>query len=195
MSLPSPSEVIAFVTALAPGLVILGIRQWFVAAPSPGLEERAISYASVSIVYFALANLVIALAHLPTVNPPIWLQALEYVVVPSLIGALFGVATVRDWSDRIWGRFGFAPVHHVPTAWDYKFSRLESPPFVLVTLSDGSRVGGRFSQGSFASSSNGERDLLLNEVWNAPDKGDWIQVLPPRSILLCGRDIRFIEFF
>jgi hypothetical protein len=194
VSLPSGSEIVGLVTTLAPGFVILGIRQWFVAAPAPKLEERAFSYAAVSIVYYALANSTIAvLAPFVRVQP--WVtQGLEYLVVPALVGVLIGVATLKDLSDVFWNSFGIRPFHHAPTAWDYAFTRLKSAPFVLVTLGDGSQVAGHYGDGSFAASSSGERDLLICEVYDT-DHEPWVPLSPTRSILLCGRDIRFVEFY
>jgi hypothetical protein len=183
------------VTALAPGLVILGIRQWFVAAPPPRLEDRAIAYASVSIVYYAVTQPLIAIIKLTALIGPWPTNALEYVVVPALIGFVVGIATIKDLPDRFWSLFNITLVHHAPTAWDYAFTRLRTPPFVLVTLADNSKVGGYYDKGSFAASLSGERDLLINELWMTPEDDHWTQVTPVRSILLCGRDIRFVEFF
>lgn len=195
MSMPSASDIIELVTTLAPGLVILGIRQWFVAAPPPKLEERAFAYASVSIVYYAIANPLIALCKPWAKADPWQLNALEYFIVPTIIGIIFGIATLKDTSDRFWRLFGVSPFHHAQTAWDYVFSRLKKAPFVLVTLSDGSKVGGFYGEGSFAASSSTERDLLIIEIWTISEDKPWTRQIPVRSILLCGRDIRSVEFF
>lgn len=193
VGLPSASETIGLVTALAPGLVIVGVRQWFVAAPPPKLEERIVAWAGVSIVYLAAANPIASAVKLPA--DMAWITAaLEYVGVPAIIGGIAGVAARKDWGDRFWRLFGTVPVHHAPTAWDYAFSRLKRPPFVLVTLADGSTVGGLYDEGSFAASSSGERDLLISDVWQISEVGAWTRMNPARGVLLCGRDIRSVEF-
>jgi hypothetical protein len=192
VSLPTATEIVGLVTALAPGLVILGIRQWFVAAPPPKLEERAFNYVAASIVYYAIFGPLAVMAG--KVWQPWLVHALEYLVVPAIVGVALGAAALRDVSDRLWGVVGLQPVHHAPTAWDYAFTRLKVAPYVLVTLSDGSQVAGRYGKGSFAASSPDERDLLICEMFDS-DHRPWAQISPPRSILLCGRDIRFVEFF
>lgn len=50
----------ALIAALAPGLIILGIRQRFIAGPEPTFQDRALAYAGVSAIYYALSNPVIA---------------------------------------------------------------------------------------------------------------------------------------
>jgi hypothetical protein len=192
MDLPKTTELQALIAALAPGMVILGIRERFVAAPPPSVQERAISYAAVSAVYFAVAAPLVALAESRLGLVPWAGLALENIVVPALIGTLAAFNAVHDWSTTLWGKFGIHPVHPAPTAWDYAFSRLPAGTFVLVTLGDGSKIAGLYARASFASSSSGERDLLIEDVWEVRTE-QWTRPKPQRSVLLCGRDIQSIE--
>jgi len=192
MELPKPTELQALVSALAPGLIILGIRQRFVAAPAPPFQDRAIAYAAVSAVYYAIFNPIMALVQSRWGLTPWFASALQYVLLPTVFGAVYVIGTASDWGARWWSWVGFRPVHEIPTGWDYAFSRLQEGTFLLVTLADGSQVGGRYARGSFASSSSGERDLLVADVWNISE-GEWTRPHIPRSILLCGRDIRSVE--
>jgi hypothetical protein len=85
---------------------------------------------------------------------------------------------------------------HLPTAWDYLFEGLTPDTFVLVTLLDGTQVAGKMTNNSFASSSKEERDLYIQEVWEIGKKGDqWTPLNPPRGILLCGKNIKFVEVY
>lgn len=195
MDIPSGAQLRELISALAPGIVILGVRQCFVAAPRPKLEERVLSFACVSIIYYAVAAPLAALAKQHAGVAPWALGGLEYLVVPSLIGTALGIATHYDFMDVVWDKIGVSPVHHAPTAWDYLFSRVRQAPFVLVTLTDGSQVAGRYGKGSFSSSSDAERDLLIGEVYDINHNEPWKLVEPPKSILLCGKDIRFVEIF
>jgi hypothetical protein len=194
MDLPTAAALKDLIAALAPGLIILGIRQRFVAGPNPPLQERAIAYAAVSALYYAIFNPAIAFVATQFRLTDWTASALEYVIVPVVIGAVVGIATSRDWSTSWWAKLRIQPVHHVPTAWDYAFSRLQQGAYILVTLSDGSTVAGRYAFGSFASSSREERDLLIGDVWEVVD-GHWTRPPTPKSILLCGRDIRTVELF
>lgn len=194
MEFPNADDLKNLVAALAPGLIILGIRQRFVAGPLRPLAERAIAYAGLSAIYYAVANPLLAYCKSDFYLLPWASDALEYVLVPVLFGGVFAVGTVREWDEKLWRWLGLQPIHHVPAAWDYLFSRVGSSTFILVTLTDGSQVAGHYGDGSFASSANDERDLLIGEVWEIA-KGKWTKPTSPKSILLCGRDIRSIELF
>ncbi len=194
MEFPSADDLKGLIAALAPGLIILGIRQAFMAGARPDLKDRVISYAAVSAIYYAVANPAFALFR-DRFGLLVWpSDALEYVGLPLLIGGLVALATAQDWASGLWRLVGIQPVHHVPTAWDYLFSRLPDETYILVTLSDGSQVAGLYGEGSFASSNDGERDLLISDVWEVTH-GKWTRSETPKSILLCGRDIRTVELF
>lgn len=184
----------ALIAVLAPGLLILWVRQWFVAGPPPPFQERVVSYAGVSTVYYALS--VPAFGYLEGVrNLPVWLSnGLEYAVVPILIGGLLAISAANDLVGKSIRALGLSPNHHTPAAWDYAFSRLRGEVFLVVTLADGSRVHGRYAQNSFSSSSEHERDLLIEESWDVDDDNQWTLPNDQRAILLCGKDIRAVEF-
>lgn len=194
MDLPKATDLQALIAALAPGMIILGIRQRFVAAPAASIQERAVSYAAVSAIYFAAANPIISLAKTEWGLLPWVALALGNIVIPIVIGGLAAFNAAHDWSGRLWDLLRIQPVHPAPTAWDYAFSRLPAGTYILVTMADGSQVAGMFARASFASSSSVERDLLIEDVWNV-SRGKWARAKPGRSILLCGRDIRTIELF
>jgi hypothetical protein len=194
MDLPTAADLKAVVATLAPGIIILGARQSFMAAPAPKLEDRLISYAYTSILYYAAANVVIGSIDLSAVQP--WAVSFsEYIAIPAVIGATLGVAVRIDALDWLWRIIRIRPIHHAPTAWDWQFSRINKGTFVLVTLKDGSQVAGVYGDGAFSSSKGGERDLFLSSVYDMGTGGTWAEMSPPRSILLCGRDIKTIEFF
>jgi hypothetical protein len=85
--------------------------------------------------------------------------------------------------------------HHIPAAWDYAFSQIVKGTFVLARLADGTRYAGIMGKGSFASSATAERDLYIEEVWVIKKDGPWTPMEPKRSVLLCGKDIKWVEIF
>lgn len=192
MELPKADELQSLIAALAPGLIILGIRQWFIAGPPPTLQERAIAYAAVSAVYYAVANPLAAFMKGEIAVAAWVVDSGTYVLIPAVLGVIAAAGTKSDLTAKLFSRVGLQPVHHIPTAWDYAFSRLNSGTFILVTLSNGSQVGGLYGGASFASSSSAERDILIEEVWEVHES-EWTQPATPRSILLCGRDVRTVE--
>jgi hypothetical protein len=180
-------------SVLAPGLLILWVRQWFVAGPNPPFQERVVAYAGVSTVYYAVSVPLFAVLDAQLRWPTWTSNAFEYVLLPVALGALLAVSAAQDLVGNLIRKTGASPNHHTPAAWDYAFSRLRGQTYLIVTLNDGSRVYGHYGQKSFASSSTVERDLLIEEVWDVSDKGVWTKPADSRSILLCGKDIRAIE--
>lgn len=193
MELLDADKIKALLAVLAPGFLILWVRQWFVAGPAPSLKDRLLAYAGVSTVYYAVS--VPSFAYVVAKwGWPIWLaDGAQYALVPLFVGSLLALSAANDWVGNAIRKAGLSPNHHSPTAWDYAFSRIRGEIYVAVTLTDGSQVYGRYGQGSFASSSSTERDLLIEEVWDVDKNHNWTKPADPKAILLCGKDIRAVE--
>jgi hypothetical protein len=194
MTIPEPSNIRELISLLAPGFVLLWARSRVFTGPTPSFQERLISYALASAAYFAAVSPLFSVSWgLPL---PAWLwNVLHYFAVPLIIGFLIAYGEQWGWQYKVARWLGLRFSHHIPAAWDFTFSRVQISTFVLVTLSDGSQVAGLMSEASFASSSRDERDLLLEEVFVVTDQGAWEPAEPSRSILICGKDIRFVEIF
>src|SRR3546814_4464696 len=122
-----------------------------------------------------------------------WL--LVILVGPAVLGVLSGYNTQRGWLRRLFQHAGLQPVHVMPTAWDWQFSRLAGSNWVLVTMQDGSTVAGLFGGQSFASSDPAERDIYIEQVYDYTADGEWHCARPGHSILVMRDEIRFVEFF
>ncbi len=107
---------------------------------------------------------------------------------PALLGAL--AVWARQW--KVWrGRM----LHPFPTAWDSFFSR-GTECWVLVHLKDGSLVGGRFTESSFASAFPNDRDLYIREAWTIGDDGKFAErVLDSLGVWISAKDCELMEFF
>jgi hypothetical protein len=105
------------------------------------------------------------------------------------------------WSQKEWGRkaarwIGLSPVHDIPAAWDWRFSKLPAGGlFVLITLTEGSRVAGFFGSSSFASSDTGERDIYIEEEYDIDNEEVWTPRQSKVGVMISAREIRHIEFF
>ena len=82
----------------------------------------------------------------------------------------------------------------IPTAWDYYFNKKE-PCFVVITLKTGKTIYGLFSENSFASSEQSERDLYIEKTYNYNDEAEWNEVPRNKGIYLNKEDIETIEFY
>ena len=125
---------------------------------------------------------------------PEWLWTLSLdVLLPILLGIGLAFAHQKRLIYRLADLIGLKLFHHIPCAWDYTFENFAPGSFVIVRLKDGTQISGLLGEKSFISSTRDERDLLMEAVWNIDTSGNWTEAIPPRSILLCGGDIRWIE--
>lgn len=192
---PTVTEVVKLVSLLAPGLIISAIRARAITGSMPDLKDRLVAYAIISTAYFAVVH---PMFHVQSgIVIPSWIaDILQNFVIPTIVGICLAFVHQWEWAYRVSEFFGLKLAHHLPTGWDYLFDSLTEETMILVTLGDGSQVAGKMTRNSFASSSSEERDLFIQEVWQVPDDGSaWTPLTPARGILICGKDIRFVEVF
>ena len=190
----NPKQITDLLTLLTPGLIIVTIRTRAISGTYPDYKDRLIAFGLVSVFYFAV---VAPFFHvLGGVMVPNWLwKLLQYFIVPAVMGILLAYEYQHKILYRIADAVGLSLAHHLPAAWDYAFEALPAGTFILVTLADGTAIPGKMTRNSFASSSKEERDLLVEELWSISAEGNWTRVEPPRSILICGKDIKLVEIY
>jgi hypothetical protein len=192
--LPTTSQVAGVVALLAPGLIILLIRSRFKGGAVPGFQDQLLAYAVASAAYYAGAYPLFHATHGVKLPPWLW-QLLLYFVLPCIVAVAIVLLDQSELFYRACRRIGLRLTHHVPAAWDYAFSQMIKGTYVLVKLQDGTEYAGLMGKGSFASTATEERDLYIEQVWQIEESGPWKRVEPKRSVLLCGRDIRWVEIF
>ncbi|MBL7198122.1 MAG: hypothetical protein ISS47_08480 [Candidatus Omnitrophica bacterium] len=86
----------------------------------------------------------------------------------------------------------FLNVTLTASAWDYYFSG-EEPAWILITLKDGTRIGGFFSKNSFVST--GGCDIYIEEVWKI-EQGKFVSKIENTDgCIVKNEEIKYIEFF
>lgn len=196
MDFPDVDKLHPLVLALAPGFLIMFVRQNFMGGKRPSFQDRAATYIAISAIYFALSIPLFGFARSQLRLLPEASDALEYLVVPLLVGIALAWFGTKRILDPVWQKIGLQPRHHDPTAWDHLFGRLSDGVCIVVTRTNGSQIAGKYEGMSFASTEDGERDLLIDEVYEiCPETGVWSLPQARKSILLCGRDIQCVEVF
>jgi hypothetical protein len=178
---------------IVPGYVFLSLRNQFVAGQAKLGKEQLLSYLTVSGVNFALCGWIIYAAYKSSSSVPLkafsWM--LVIILIPAVAGGAAGVCNQRDYFRRFYQWLKLEPIHAVPSAWDYKFSR--SPgEWVLVKLKDGTQFAGWWAGSSFASEDRSERDLLIEQVFEVLEVGAWKPTA--KSLLITAGEIQTIEF-
>lgn len=192
--LPTASDITRLVGLLAPGMIILAIRGRFKGGAVPSFQDQIIAYAVTSAAYYAAA---FPIFHAPN-GMAVWgwaWQLLQYFIVPCVVGMSVVFFDQSEAFYRICRKLRLRLTHHMPAAWDYAFSSMVQGTYVLVKLQDGTLYAGLMGKRSFASTATAERDLYLEEVWSIEENGPWKRTEPRRAVLLCGRDIRWVEIF
>ena len=185
---------------IIPGLVALFVRSQFVTGRRPSHKDNALSYTTISIIYYALilplVDLVLPEKAGHTTLVIAWLSIV--LIGPVALGFLLGVNIQKNLVRGLLRRWRINLVHTIPTAWDWKFSSLVGEQWVLVNLTDGTRVAGFFGSDSFASSSDlGERDLYIQETYDIDKHDNWVPHSPDgkSGVLIASDMIRTIEFW
>ncbi len=182
---------------VVPGIVIVFIRSKFINGRMPSVKENVLSFITISVVYYAFSIFFIEFARDPGIRW-VWRTLIWFSLIligPAVIGLLLGVAAQRDWFTRVANKLNLAIVHVIPTAWDWKFSRVNQGQFVMVTLSSDEKVAGYFGGSSFASSDAAERDLYIEEEYTVSEADIWEPRQDKVGILIPAKEIKFIEFW
>jgi hypothetical protein len=181
---------------LLPGFLIAFVFSRFFAAKPRGLTESLINYLVLTAIYYSLTYPISGLIFGEGFDPKNPYTVLIFFILgPILFGLLLGTLNRQNAFYRLLQRLGIRMVHPVPSAWDWRFYNIKAGTFVLITLQDGSKVGGRFGLESFASSDSAERDFYLDEIWNIDEDGEWTELEEKKGVLLAAREIKYIEFW
>jgi len=184
---------------LVPGFIIRSVICEFTTRKSFDVSQNWMSFLILSLVndavWYPIIHALQTWDYLK--NSPILSAFLCFYVLvigPLLIGLIIAFNHNKDWSHKLFLKFGFNPIHIIPSAWDWRFSKSRNvAQWIIVTLKDDSTVAGYFSDKSFASSDREERDIYIEQVYIINSNGVW-EKENDKGILILGNDIKYIEF-
>lgn len=194
MDLPTTDQILSLLQLLTPGIIITAIRSRSATGLAPDLKDRILEFAVISVIYSAIATPIFTFEGGISLGSSVW-NLLYSVCFPIVIGILLAYSRGYQLTYRLAELIRLPIAHHLPTAWDYTFDGIKAGTFILITMKDGTKVPGRYKSNSFASSSETERDILVDEVWEIEEDGSWREADPARNILICDKDIKFVEIF
>ena len=193
-----PENFYLILIFIVPGIVALFVRSKFIAGRSPSATENLLIFLVLSLVYYSFT--VFFIDDALNVKEPwlaraaIWIGLI--LIGPAVFGLLLGIAAQKEWGARLADKFNLNLVHVIPTAWEWRFSKVpRGGIFAMITLTNGDRVAGLFGPNSFASSDKGERDVYIEEEYSVDEGGKWQRRPEKVGILVSAREIRYIEFW
>jgi Family of unknown function (DUF6338) len=183
---------------IVPGIIALFVRSRFITGRTPSTKENLLAFIVLSLIYYSFTILFIEKAM--SVREPWLLRAVIWITLiligPAVFGLILGIAVQKEWIHRIADYFDLNIVHVIPTAWDWRFSKMPRDGlFVMVTLTNGATIAGHFGSKSFASSDTEERDLYIQEEYTVAKDGRWEARPEVVGILIPAREIRHVEFW
>jgi hypothetical protein len=192
----TPANILILLQFVAPGFLIVYFRSLFVTRRQAAFKDNLLFFVTVSVIYGFLAlPLAPAFATAALTGHYLkWLAwALVLILLPILLGILAGVAVQRGWIKKVMTRFRLQPVSPYPTGWDWSFSQLDGPTYLIVTLDDGTQIAGLFGERSLAASDLANKDIFIEELYDLAES-IWTARPAKQGILISGKSIRHIEF-
>lgn len=108
-------------------------------------------------------------------------------IFPALIPIAWLFIRKIEWVNN------FLP-HPTNSPWDYVFSQ-RNFYWLIVTLKDGTILGGKYGVGSFSSSYPEDPQIFISEQWLVDQEGFIRKVNDSSGIMILSKDIKTIEFF
>lgn len=193
MNIWDADKLVLFVAFAIPGFIALKAYELMF----PGIREDpgnqivdAVAYSCIN--YALLIWPVVAVEALgwraghPVLYGVFWLFVLF--VAPVLWSFLWGLTRTRKFFQR-------ALIHPIQKPWDFLFAQRKAF-WVKIVLNDGTKIGGKYADRSFASSAPAEEQIYLEESWILNDKGGFER---PKNrtagILVLASQIAYLEFY
>ncbi len=186
--------VIGFFLLFSPGFVTLTVYHAFTAAEPRKIGDVVYEILGYGCLTYAVTSPYLLWffynkAHFTNYGVIDTLLIIELIVVPV---AFAGFALLRDWlADHGAGIF----VHTKKLPWDYVFAK--GPCFAaVITLMDGSVIGGLYSEKGFTSHFPYDYQILLDERWELDAANRFVRKIPGSlGVIVLRKDIKTVDMY
>lgn len=193
MDLWQADKLILFVLFVVPGFISLKVYELLLPRASKSSSEQlidAVAYSSINYAVLLAPIYIVETSGIRERKPELYVAF--YVL--ALLAAPVCWALLLKWlrTTRLVKR---ALPHPTAKPWDYIFGSC-TPYWIIVSLKDGTKIGGLYGSSSFASSSPAPEQLYLQEAWVLNSDGGFER---PRNdtagVMVLSAEIVTIEFF
>ncbi|MBI9038692.1 MAG: hypothetical protein JEY97_11210 [Bacteroidales bacterium] len=176
-----------------PGFVYLKAYRLFIAETKTDFSKdlyEAIGFSFLNAILFSYPIYLIHHINLIVNYPFLYFLSLALIIV---IFPIFFAFIFQKVSEKRW--FGKFMINPTKSAWDSFFSKRKSY-FVIVTLKNGRKIGGKYGKNSFSSTYPNPEELYLEELWEL-NKNNGFKKIEPQTegILITEKEISTIEFY
>lgn len=192
MDIWEKSKLFIFVLFVMPGFISMKVYDVFHSRPGQDYSKTLIDVIAYSCVNYAL--LLVPIYYVETsdlmLKHPVWyylFYLFTFFILPIVLPVLLIYIRTRRWFTR------FMP-HPTGRPWDFYFKKAKKS-WVIVTLKNGKKYGGRYDSESFASSSPEPEQIYLEHHWALDADGDLDHKLSDTlGIIILTNEIESIEF-
>jgi hypothetical protein len=185
-------KLLLFIAFVIPGFIGLKFYELLVPGPPKDSSKQIVDAIAISCFNYALLLWPISLAEMSNLrvsNPALYSAFYVFVLLVAPLGWALAYKWIRllPLTQRV--------LPHPSNPWDYVFGKLK-PYWIIVTLKDGTKIGGKYSSSSFASSSGSAERLYLEEAWVLTDQGGFKRKRQNTAgtLIMC-HDVSSVEFF
>lgn len=193
MDIWETNKLALFVAFVIPGFVSLkAYEALFLTTPKDSSSQLvdAVAYSSLNYAILFPAIYYINKSGISSAHPLLFAAFYFFILFVAPITWVWVLKAVRNskWLQR------WLP-HPTERPWDYVFGS-RNPYWVIVTLKDGKKLGGKFGYNSFASSGPSKEQVYFEETWELnPDGGFERPRETTAGTLIVSAEIESIEFF
>ena len=192
MNIWEADKLLLFIGFVIPGFISL--KTYALLHPGPARDSSkqivdAIAYSCLNYALLLPAILAVENAGIRDTHSALYsaFYVLVLFVAPVCWALLWRTMRKRQW-------FQDNAPHPVDKPWDYVFANRESY-WIRITLKDGTKIGGRYSDRSFASSAPADEQIYLEETWLLNNDGSFERPKKQTAgVLVMAGDIKYLEF-
>ncbi len=193
MNIWEKDTLFLFIAFVIPGFISLKVYELFFPSPKPDSTKQLIDALTYSCINYSLLFIpifYIEKSELQETFPFLYLAFYAFV----LLGA--PILWAWSWKGLRTKNFFQKFTHHpIQKPWDFVFGQ-KIPYWVIVTLKDGTKIGGSYDDKSFASSNPAEEQLYLEEHWEINSDGGFERAREStEGILILASEMVSVELF
>jgi hypothetical protein len=193
MNIFSINSLLLFVIFFVPGFVSIKIHDLLIASENRNFSEsmlEVIAYSAINLPFILLLLWPLLYYKFYEFHPIFFSFVVFFnlLIFPVALPIVYIKLINQSWLAK-------NIISPVKRPWDWFFSKKQSF-WVIVTLKDGRKIGGVFSNKSYASSFPAPEQIYLEQTWRLDEENHFLEVVKrTRGVIILSSDISTLEFF